>query len=80
MDALKLSRSTMKQYLNLLNIWSKEVPVNIIYPGTVNQIDSYMYESISTSSVRYIIKSYKQISYKRKKIKRIQGGDFNRLF
>ena len=39
--------------LNFVNIWSKEVIVNVSYPSTFNQIDGYMNLSISPKSVTY---------------------------
>ena len=44
-----------KTILHSFNLWSKEVPVNISYPSTINQIDRYVYEIISPVFSRYIM-------------------------
>ena len=52
--ACKQSRSIIK-ILDFVHLWSKEVPVNISYPSTVNQIYGCLDTRISPNSVRYII-------------------------
>ena len=41
--------------LDFVNIWSKEVILNVSYPITVNQINGYMDSSISPTPVRHTI-------------------------
>ena len=56
-DSLKHSIPIIKPYLIFPNIWSKEVPVNISYPGTANQMYGYLDASISPIYVKlYYIK------------------------
>ena len=50
---------------HFLNIWSKEVPINISHPGNVSQIYGCLYESISYTPIRYIITRYKQIDLRK---------------
>ena len=53
--------------IHIVNIWSKEVPVNIIYPSIVNKIGGYLYARFSTSSVICIIKSQeRKIQHKKR--------------
>ena len=40
--------------LQFVNLYPKEVPVNISYPSTLNQIDGYLEEIISPAAVRYL--------------------------
>ena len=47
--------------IHFINLWSKEVPVNVSYPITVHQIDGYLDARISPSYLRYIITREKQI-------------------
>ena len=65
--------------LHFINIWSKEVPVNISYPSTVNKIDGYLDASISPTYIRYIISREKKLNSKKKKTKMIQVGGIIRL-
>ena len=45
---------------HFVNIWSKEVPLNISYPIIVNKICGYLDARICHTSVRYIISREKQ--------------------
>ena len=65
--------------LNFVNIWSKGVIINIIYPRNVNKIGGYMDTNIFPKSVRYIISSYKQINNRKKKRNIIKGSNIIRL-
>ena len=50
-----------------MNLWSKEVPIDISYSSIVNKMYGYFDESVSPSSLRYIITRDKQMNYKRYK-------------
>ena len=65
--------------LNFVNLWSKEVSVNIIHPSTVNKIDRYPDARIRYTSVWYFISIDKNLNNENRKIKIIQGGDINRI-
>ena len=41
--------------LHFVNLWSREVIVNIIYLVTVNKIDGYINARLITKSVAFII-------------------------
>ena len=77
-DALKLHINN-KKMLHFVNIWSKEVPVNVSYPSNVSQVDGYLDASISPILVRYIISINKLIHFKNKIRMRIQGGNIFRV-
>ena len=51
-----------QRILHFVNIWSKEVIVNVSYPRTVNQIYGYMDAIISPTLVRYIISRYRGVN------------------
>ena len=59
--------------LHFVNLWSKEVPLNISYPRMFNKIDGYLDGRISSSSVRYIIVLGIQMNYKDKIRNKSQG-------
>ena len=63
-----------------MNLWSKEVPVNISYPIIVNPIDAYLDARIIPSYVIYTIRKDKPNQYKTKTINISQGGDFHWLY
>ena len=76
--ACKQSRSIIK-ILDFVHLWSKEVPVNISYPSTINNIDEYLDARISPTPVGYIISRYKKLDNKKNKTNRSQGCDIQRL-
>ena len=65
--------------LHFVNIYLKEVSINISYPSTDNQIYGYLDVNISHIYVRYIISIYKQLNNKKNKIKSNKGGDIIRI-
>ena len=50
-----------------LNLWSKEVIGDIIYPITVNKIDRYLDTITSHTSISYIISRDKEINERERK-------------
>ena len=65
---------------HFVNLWSKELPVNISYPIIFNQIDGYLDARIIHSYVIYIITRDNQNQYKNQTTNIIQGRDIHRLF
>ena len=56
-----------KIILHFLNLWSKEVIGDIIYPITVNKIDRYLDTITSHTSISYIISRDKEINERERK-------------
>ena len=48
---LKIVQINNQKIPHFVHIWYKEVPVNIMYPSTVNKIDEYLGESISPTPI-----------------------------
>ena len=66
--------------LHFVNLWCKEIPINISFPSIVNQIVSYLDERVRPSSVICIITRYKPTKYKNKTGKKSQRGVIHGLF
>ena len=62
-----------KKIFCFVNLWPKDVPVNISYQKTVNKIDGYLDAMISPTPVLCIISTDKKLNNKKKKINIIQG-------
>ena len=60
-EFLETVQINSQQILHFVHLWSKEVPVNIIYPSIVNTIDGYFDASISPICVKYLITRDKHI-------------------
>ena len=78
-ECLETVHINNQRILRFVNILSKEVPLNISYPSTVNQIYGYLDTRISPTSVGNIISRDKKLNNKNNTIIRSKGGDIVRI-